>query len=58
MNLIVRALLIISMCAVTVMAVPAKKADTNDKRSDGDKIGALCAVVAFGALGGFLLQAI
>ena len=58
MNLIVRSLLVISMCVVTVMAVPAKKADTNDTRSDGDKIGALCVVVVFGALGGFLLQAI
>ena len=42
----------------TVSCVPAKGADPNDTRSDGDKLGALFIVVAFGGLGGFLLQAI
>jgi hypothetical protein len=59
MNSIPRIILLICWLHVfTVMAVPAKKADENDTRSDGDKIGALMVVVAFGALGGFLLQAI
>lgn len=50
--------LIACLNMATVSAVPAKGADPNDTRSDGDKIGALIVVVLFGGLGGFLLQAI
>ena len=41
-----------------VAALPAKKADANDERSDGDKITALFVVVVFGAIGGFCVAGI
>jgi hypothetical protein len=41
-----------------VGAIPAKKADEDDDRSDGDKIVAMAVVVLFGALGGFCVAAI
>ena len=47
--------LIACLNMAAVSAVPAKGADPNDKRSDGDKFGALIVVVLFGGLGGFLL---
>jgi len=40
------------------LAVPGKKADTNDDRETGDKVGALIIVTLFGALGGFIVAAI
>ena len=58
MKLFAQLLLAACVNMAAVACVPAKQADANDTRSDGDKIGALLIVVAFGALGGFLLQAI
>jgi hypothetical protein len=56
--LLTKILFVACLNMAAVSCVPAKGADPNDTRSDGDKLGALFAVVAFGGLGGFLLQAI
>ena len=58
MRNILRATIISCILLQLASAVPAKKADTNDTRSDADKVGALLIVVAFGALGGFIVAAI
>lgn len=50
---------ILAACITPSMAAGgAVAADPNDERSTGDKIGALAIVVAFGALGGIIIQMI